>query len=129
MNTCIRVIIEPKPVLYRAKICHNLDNHSDLFYLRILHLLLIIFCSGMQSFYFSESQDAIVLQICHEKWCSRPIRLQFHDSLIWETASPRTHKPKIVNEPLQPSFKTEIKSTLDWSSGIRLISAVNIISG
>ena len=25
------------------------------------------FVSGMQSFYFSESQDAIVLQICHYK--------------------------------------------------------------
>ena len=25
------------------------------------------FVSGMQSFYFSESQDAIVLQICHEE--------------------------------------------------------------
>ena len=93
----------------------------------MLHLF-IIFCSGMQSFYFSESQDALVLQICHEKWCSMLIRLQFHDSLIWETASPRTHKPKIVKKTLQPSCKTEIKSTLDWSSGIRLISTVNIIS-
>ena len=25
------------------------------------------FVSGMQSFYFSESQDAMVLQTCHEK--------------------------------------------------------------
>ena len=25
------------------------------------------FVSGMQSFYFSESQDALVLQTCHEK--------------------------------------------------------------
>ena len=25
------------------------------------------FVSGMQSFYFSEFQDAMVLQICHEK--------------------------------------------------------------
>ena len=25
------------------------------------------FVSGMQSFYFSESWDAMVLQICHEK--------------------------------------------------------------
>ena len=25
------------------------------------------FVSGMQSFYFSESQDAIVLHTCHEK--------------------------------------------------------------
>ena len=57
------------------------------------------FVSGMQSFYFSESQDAIVLQTCHLKKCSGLISLQL-DSLIWETASPRTHKPKIVNESL-----------------------------
>ena len=25
------------------------------------------FVSGMQSFYFSESQDAMILQTCHEK--------------------------------------------------------------
>ena len=37
------------------------------FNLRILHLLLIILSQGMQRFYFSESQDAMVLQICHEK--------------------------------------------------------------
>ena len=49
------------------------------------------FVSGMQSFYFSESQDAIVLQTCHEKQL---------DSFILETASPRTHKPNIVNESL-----------------------------
>ena len=57
------------------------------------------FVSGMQSFYFSESQDAIVLQTCHLKQCSELISLQM-DSLIWETAGPRTHKPKIVNESL-----------------------------
>ena len=57
------------------------------------------FVSEMQSFYFSESQDAIILQTCHEKKCSRLISLQL-DSLIWETASPTTHKPKIVNESL-----------------------------
>ena len=28
------------------------------------------FVSGMQSFYFSESKDAIVLQTCHLKKCS-----------------------------------------------------------
>ena len=48
------------------------------------------FVSGMQSFYFSKSQDAVVLQTCHCSW----------DSLIKETASPRIHKPKIVNESL-----------------------------
>ena len=44
--------------------------------------------SGMQSFYFSK--DAMVIW----SW----------DSLIdlWETASPRTHKPKIGNESLGP---------------------------
>ena len=57
------------------------------------------FVSGMQSFYFSEAEDAMVLQTCHEKWCSGLISLQL-DPLIWETASPRTHKPKIVNESL-----------------------------
>ena len=34
------------------------------------------FVSGMQSFYFSESQDATVLQTCHEKKCSGLISLQ-----------------------------------------------------
>ena len=48
--------------------------------------------SGMQSFYFSESQDAIIiiLQTCHLKKCSGLISLQLN-SLIWETASPRIH--------------------------------------
>ena len=36
----------------------------------------------------------MVLQTCPEK-----LGLQL-DSLIWETASPRTQKPKIVNESL-----------------------------
>ena len=36
--------------------CHNMVG-----------LLQHYFVSGMQSFYFSESQDAIVLQTCHEK--------------------------------------------------------------
>ena len=57
------------------------------------------FVSGMQSFHFRESQDAMVLRACHEKQCSGLIILQLV-SLIWETASPRTHKPKIVNESL-----------------------------
>ena len=46
------------------------------------------FVSGMQHFYFSESQDAMVLQTCHEKKCSGLIGLQL-DPLILETASPR----------------------------------------
>ena len=41
----------------------------------------------------------MVLQTCPEKLGSGLISLQL-DSLIWETASPRTQKPKIVNEPL-----------------------------
>ena len=36
---------------------------------------------GMQRFYFSESQDAMVLQTCHEKECSGLISWQLH-SLI-----------------------------------------------
>ena len=40
----------------------------------------------MQSFYFSESQDAMVLQTCHEKYCSGLISLQL-DSSIWVTES------------------------------------------
>ena len=35
------------------------------------------FVSGMQSFYFSESQDAIVLQTCHQNYCYGLISLQF----------------------------------------------------
>ena len=54
------------------------------------------FVSGMQSFYFSQSQDAMLLQMS--------LKIVFWtcswDSLMWETASPRTHKPKIVNESL-----------------------------
>ena len=46
------------------------------------------FCSGMQSFNFSESQDAMVLHTFHEKKCYRLLCLQL-DSLIWETASPK----------------------------------------
>ena len=42
----------------------------------------------------------MALQICHEKQCSGLISLQL-DSMIWETASPRTHQPKIVNESLK----------------------------
>ena len=41
----------------------------------------------------------MVLQTCREKLCCGLISLQL-DSMIWETASPRTHKPKIVNELL-----------------------------
>ena len=39
------------------------------------------FVSGMQSFYFSETQDAKVLQTCHEKKGSGILSLQL-DSLI-----------------------------------------------
>ena len=39
----------------------------------------------------------MVLQNCHEKSCSGLIILQL-DSFLWETTSPGTHKPKIVNE-------------------------------
>ena len=46
------------------------------------------FVSEMQCFYFNESQDAIVLQL---------------DSLIWETASPRIHRLKIIHESLRMS--------------------------
>ena len=46
------------------------------------------FVSGMQSFDFRESQEAMVLQACHEKKCSGLISLQL-DPLIWETASPQ----------------------------------------
>ena len=55
------------------------------------------FVSGMQSFYFSESQDAMVLQTCHEKIVSGLVSLQL-GPLIWETVSPRTLKPKFVNK-------------------------------
>ena len=41
----------------------------------------------------------MVLHTCHEKECSGLISLQL-DSLIWETAGPRTNKLKIVNESL-----------------------------
>ena len=58
------------------------------------------FVSGVQSLYFSESQDAMVLQTCNEKQCSALVSLQL-DSLIWETAIHMIHKPKIVNESLQ----------------------------
>ena len=73
------------------------------------------FCSGMQSFSFSESQDAMVLQTCHKKivfWTHK-----FVVGLQWETASPRTHKPKIVNESLIWGQGHSWKShPTDWTS-------------
>ena len=36
--------------------------------------------------------------------------------MIWETASPRTHKPKIVNESLQVQFDKEVQSNFDSSN-------------
>ena len=44
----------------------------------------------------------MVLQTCHEKYCSELISLQLN-SLIWETASPKTHKLNIINESLNLS--------------------------
>ena len=58
------------------------------------------FVSGMQSFYFSESQDAKVMQTCHDKKWSGLISLQW-DTLIRETTSLRAHKFKIVNKSLR----------------------------
>ena len=51
----------------RASKGHLLLNQWPVFLLPAhpTSLLRIIFVSGMQSFYFSESQDAIVLQACH----------------------------------------------------------------
>ena len=43
------------------------DFTQSFCYLRILHLLLIILSLGCKVFYFSESQDAMVIQNCHEK--------------------------------------------------------------
>ena len=68
------------------------------------------FFSMMHSFYFSESHDTVVLQTCHEKKGSRLISFQL-DPLIWETASPRTHKPKLVN--LCVNFSTGFSETMD----------------
>ena len=43
------------------------------------------------------------------------------DLLIWEAASPRTHKPKIVNESLQiPSLTASILCLIVFSSDKRL---------
>ena len=78
------------------------------------------FVSGMQSFYIRESQDAIVLQTCHLKKCFGVISLQL-DSLIWETASPRTHKPKIANETLVHLLTSLWNITMDKLS-LMLIS-------
>ena len=38
------------------------------------------FVSGMQSFYFSESQYAMILQACHKKWCSGLINMENSES-------------------------------------------------
>ena len=48
----------------------------------------------------------MVWQTCHEKKCSGLISLQL-DSLIWETASPRTHKPKTLNESLSTVHQSQ----------------------
>ena len=50
----------------------------------------------------------MVLQTCHEKWCSGLISLQL-DPLVWETVSPRTQKPKIVNESLRSGPKIFVR--------------------
>ena len=44
------------------------------------------------------------------------------DSLMWETASPRTHKPKIVNESLPSDYATfnQSKSILFFNIGLLL---------
>ena len=60
----------------------------------------------MQSFYFSESQDAMVLQTFMKKSDLDSIVCSW-DSLILETASSRTHKPKILNESLLFVVKLE----------------------
>ena len=52
--------------------------------------------------YFKEKllvQNTISIADLSLKKCSGLIGLQL-DSLIWETASPRNHKPQIVNESL-----------------------------
>ena len=36
--------------------------------------------------------------------------------MIWETVSPRTHKPKVVNESLQVRFDKEVQSNFDGSN-------------
>ena len=62
------------------------------------------FFSHAGSRIFSMSQDAMVLQTCHERKCLGLVSLQL-DQLKWETVSPRTHRAKIViesmNGPLQ----------------------------
>ena len=58
------------------------------------------FVSGMLGFYFSESQDAIVLQTCHKKKCSGLISLQLGLIDMGNSESQDPYKPKIVNESL-----------------------------
>ena len=73
--------------------------YSVFFYLRILHLLRIILSLGYK----------VLISACPKmQWYCRLVTKNSvldswaccWDSLILETASPRTHKPKIVNESL-----------------------------
>ena len=49
------------------------------------------------------------------------------DSLIWETVSPRTHKPKIVNESLIKMF---VLSNFEWpfNTGFTVLKNFLIVS-
>ena len=67
-------------------------------YLGILHLLLTILSLGCKVFISANPRMQWYCRLVMKNW-SGFISLQL-DSLIWETASPRTHKPKIVNESL-----------------------------
>ena len=69
-------------------------------YLRILYLLLIILSLGCKVFISASPRMQWYCRLVIKKWCSWLISLQL-DPLIWETASPRTHEPKIVNESLR----------------------------
>ena len=74
------------------------------------------------SFYFSESRRVLGCKSIAD--LSLKIVFWTHkcswDSLILQTASPRTHKPKIVNESLcflQPNILSEFSLTFYWLFG------------
>ena len=55
----------------------------------------------------------MALQTCHEKKKSSGLISLQLDPLIWETASPRTNKPKIVSESLMSiSFLKQMTSSI-----------------
>ena len=75
-------------------------NNQWFFNLCILHLLLIILSLGCKVFISASPRM--------QRYCRLVMKNSVLVSLIWVSASPRTHKPKIVNESLNNPMNSPI---------------------